>query len=278
MDTEPPLQDDRMINENYKQNPYSFWMIIASLVLIIAAFLSGRYWMEEGEIEKRAESGPFFQVTNRQFSIFLWYNPEFMRVNVSTKRAYLTGFQYREKLNIEPGMANQLAVAPPHILFFYHTWARLVGKKIPLRFISASEFQAFLRYSEEWQPKYWEDAPEEYVRLINSLDQQSEADLRDSLPYEVAVAFQGWKCFFEEGTEINRVLPKVGEMRQFLKLHPFYSRNYWKNLVGNEYLKSLNEDDSNSTRSLKTEELTGFLRVAYYNYIKSLATTTKPSS
>ena len=53
---------------------------------------------------------------------------------------------------------------------------------------------------------------------------------KDELPIIVRQAYQGWKNYFEEGPDINVLDPTYAEVNEFLKDHPHYMRNYWRNI------------------------------------------------
>lgn len=277
MDTNSPLSDDQMINESYKKNPYALWMIIGSLFLLIVSLLVGRDWVEEGGVLVDGKKSPFQEVTNREFSTFLWYNPEFMRANVSMKTAYLSGFQYIEKLSVEPEMAENRVNAPPEVLFFYHAWRRLLSQTILVGPIYADEFRSFVDYAEEWQPKYWKGATEQYRALVAERSEGRD-DIRDQIPDEVALAFQGWKYFFLEGKRVEQFKPTFAQVGEFIEVFPQYRRSYWKNIVGEQYLQSFNNVRNHPDALVPRKELTGFLKIGLYNYLRSREAMAKPSS
>ena len=117
------LNENKFIAEQYSKNPSPFWIwlgVIAAFGLLIWV---GQNWYYQW-IEKRLVENPFLQVTNREMSLFLWQNPEHMRVNVKQKTGYLSAFQYTDKLTVEPLLADNYVEAPPELLFLYHTWHR----------------------------------------------------------------------------------------------------------------------------------------------------------
>ncbi len=245
------LRDDQLIHEGYKSNPKPFWIWLLAILLTLS-FL----WMTQAALQRHIteaiEENPFLQVTNREMSVFLWLNPQHMRAHAARKSGYLPGFQYLDRVGPDLEMLDDYVIAPPELLFLYHTWVRQIGDEIPLRQITSAEFAEFLKYAEEWQPQYWAQAPKGYVELVSGLSKNTEKDLRTTLPHVVQLAFQGWKNYFKEGEAINKYTPTPEELKAFLEQHPHYARPYWRNIVDN-YLK-----DSN--------QFAPFLKVALYNW------------
>ena len=273
------LQEKDFINESYTKNPRPFWFWLAVILTITALIWAGQAWYSSRMAADYAKD-PFLEVTNREFSVFLWQFPERMRINAPRKNGYLTGFQYENKVSLVLDEAEDWVVAPPELLFLYHTWKRQISRELSPRAIPSAEFKDFLNYVEEWKPLNWKQAPNGYVELIdhlygkNSFQDLAELPL-ETLPMQVRQAFQGWKNFFTEGEAINALTPSYREVRAFLKKHPHYARNYWRNIVEAsvpDYLRfsSAHSDDTIVPRS----ELANFLQVALFNYL----TMTKPSS
>lgn len=279
MSSNPPeLQEKDFIQDDRIKNKLPFWLWGVLFTLIVTLIWGTGSWYSQ-KISQEVEANPFLQVTNRQISLFLWQFPEYMRVNKKTGRAgYLPGFQYLDKLNIEPEMADQMVVAPPELLFLYHTWERLLSPEFIPRSIKLSEFKEFLLYAEEWQPKYWPNAPAEYVKFANALLSSSEIESGSipdiAAPKDVVQAFQGWKNFFKEGEAINKTVPTYGQMMTFLNASPHYQRNFWRNILMDSYpnyLKNLNTNPSiNPTLTIPNSEVAPFLKVAFYNYQQSV--------
>lgn len=273
------LSEKDFIQERYSKNPFPFWLWLFLITTVTALFWGGSEWYYT-KLGNLFDSSPFLRVTNRQISLFLWQNPEFMRVNAKSKNGYLTGFQYIDKVSIEEGYADNYAVAPPELLFRYHTWSRLVKDEFSARPIPIDEFQEFLKYAIEWQPGYWPNAPSGYVKMIQNLPKQEQKDLNDlpmsELPFDVRIAFQGWKNFFKDGEAINQMKPTYGDLQKFLSKNPHYARNYWRNIVQDtkpNYLKSFT-DQMNLEKVIPNTEMTSFLRVALYNFLLSNKPTT----
>lgn len=219
------------------------------------------------------ESSPFLQVTNREMSLFLWQNPEFMRANAKLKANYLPAFRYLDKVTIEPSLADDYVSAPPELVFRYHTWKRLIFEDFVQRPMLKKEFSDFLSYAEEWQPYNWGGASSEYALMVDKLPHMddgldlSQLSLRE-VPLEVRMAFLGWKNYFLEGEAIDGILPTYGRLRAFLDEHPHFARNYWINIIEGgipNYLKSIAEGDDDAI--VPAEELSPFLKVAFYNSV-----------
>jgi hypothetical protein len=273
----PQLPDKDFIQDDQpKPNlPFWIWGVIFSVFVTLAWGIGSQL---SNKREQVVDDSPFLKVTNRDFSIFLWQFPEHMRVNITQGRAgYLPGFQYTDKLSIEPGMAEQFVVAPPELLFLYHTWKRQVSPEFIINPIQLSEFKEFLLYAEEWQPKNWPNAPKDYVDFANTLLQNGDIQpgrLPDiSPPKEVAQAFQGWQNFFKDGEAINSLSPLYGEVASFLSVAPHYARNYWRNVIHDkypDYLKTYATGSFSPTVAVPRNELAPFLKFGVYNYEESL--------
>lgn len=276
---EKELAEKDFIHEEYGRNPFPFWGWLLAVIAFTALFSWGLSTYTDTLSHQYADS-PFLRVTNRQISLFLWQNPSHMRAHAKNKNGYLPAFQYAEKIGLNPDYADDYAIAPPELLFLYHTWHRLVSNEFPLRSISTEEFQVFLVDVEEWQPRYWKEAPQGYVELVNSLAEYGDRDLNSLsesvLPLPVRQAFIGWKNYFYEGDRINAFKPTLSEVVAFLKKYPHYARPYWKNIVGQGYLQSLYDNqghlksidnllDVDLKSSISEQELAPFLRVALYN-------------
>lgn len=262
------LQEQNFIREGYSQNPYPFrfWSILVTLFML--GVYAGTYQANQ-TLSDQFRHNPFLQVTNRQFSLFLWQHPQYMRVHAKNKIGYLTGFQYLHKINMELKFSEEPVVIPPDTLFLYHTWKRLLKSYLPIRAISHLEFKEFLNALEEWQPKNWPMAPKEYVKLIEGLEYFKNTHLESELPFDVKQAFYGWKNYFKEGEVINAFNPTFWEMETFLKAYPNYARNFWQNIVREShpnYLLSFSRGGYDKTANIPQNEIAPFLRVAIYNH------------
>jgi hypothetical protein len=264
----PELSEKNFINESNKKDPFPFWLWLVLMAIAAALLWGGMGWYTD-KVNLLFSENPFLQVTNRQMSLFLWQNPEFMRINAKEKGSYLPAFKYLDKVTIDVGFADEYAAAPPELLFRYHTWNRLLKKEFIERPIPLKDFRDFLSYAEEWQPRFWPDAPKGYRQLVEGLSVSKMEDLStlsyDELPLDARIAFQGWQNYFKEGEAINNVQISQSELKKFLSSHPHYARNYWQNIVP-DYLKSEAEKDE---ANVPAKELAPFLKVALYNYLKA---------
>lgn len=276
---EKELSNQPLLEQNFIQNkpvfttlPFWLWLFLATIV--VSLIWGGRQWYSNF-IQKEKTHEPFLEVTNRQFSVFLWQFPSYMRVSVRSKGSYLPGFlATRENFNSATG--EEFVSASPDLLFLYHTWKRLLVPDAIIRPIEAKEFAEFLEYLPEWQPKNWPEAPSGYVKLVESLsDAQNNLQTlpESTLPMLVKQAFQGWKNYFKEGPQINALEPTFQQVTDFLKQHPTYARNYWRNInqvaglqiAGSHYLYGLLEGNESLAAKVPSEQLTPFLKVALFN-------------
>lgn len=193
-----------------------------------------------------------------------------MRVHVKSKNGYLPAFEYAERIGLNPEYADDYVIAPPELLFLYHTWQRLLSAIVIPRKIPAGEFRTFLTAVPEWSPRFWKEAPSDYLTLVDALPEYGDANLNalneKTLPIMVRQAFMGWKNYFFEGEQINRFAPTSAMLMPFLKVYPNYGRNYWRNIMGDTYLKSYHPS---SEGTLPAEEFSALLRVALYNYLQA---------
>lgn len=271
----PELSEKDFIQEGFKKNPLPFWVWFFLLTTFVSLLWGGASWYYS-KLSKVIQDSPFLQVTNRELSLFLWQNSEFMRVNVSEKNNYLPGFQYQNKVTLDLPNADQYVVAPPEVLFRYHTWNRLVSKEFSPRSIPIEEFRQFLDDTQEWEPEYWPQASSEYVKMVNELPKSQLTDLeplpKTVLPQEVRLAFQGWKNYFKEGDSINHMKVTYEEIGQFLQENPHYARNFWRNIVSKatpDYLKTYTFNKFDPQSEIPPPELSPFLKVAIYNFLMS---------
>lgn len=266
------LQEKDFIQDSLRKNPLPAWIWLVVITCLAAILWGISSWYSKFMVTE-TNTNPFLQVTNRQFSLFLWQFPEYMKANYSSKSSYLPGFQSEGRVNVIPSEAEKYVSAPPEILFLYHTWKRLIQNEFSSRSIPVNVFKEFLDYAEEWQPQNWPAAPQSYANLIKNLP-KSNADLNTlpeaELPLEVRQAFQGWRNYFKEGDAINSIHLTFDETEQFLNNYPHYARNYWRNIVEKnypEYLKST-LDSAPKDKTLADNEVAPFLRVAFYNFMQ----------
>ncbi|WP_068469733.1 hypothetical protein [Candidatus Protochlamydia phocaeensis] len=272
----PPLSEKDFIQESPSPAagfPIWLWIFLATAVIAIIWGMTGWY---QGVVQKEKKVEPFLDVSNRDFSVFLWQFPSFLRSNVSNKTGYLPGFlSTKETLNLSS--TEDLVSAPPDLLFLYHTWKRLLVPNFIPRSIAPGEFEEFLQQVEEWQPKNWKKAPEAYVQLIQKEEYKNLKDLQtlpdSTLPLIVRQAFQGWKNYYKEGSLINEISPTISQILSFLKKYPNYRRNYWRNIekianqdvAGLDYLSILLTKSSNLDEKVPVDQVAPFLKVALFN-------------
>lgn len=265
------LPEDKFINESYSKNPRPFWTWMAIIAAGVTFIWGSMNWLGM-KMNEEISSKPFLQVTNRQFSLFLWQFSQFMRGNMPAKLDYLPGFNTGSKLGVKAEDAENTVRTPPEILFYYHTWDRLLKSEFIPRPIPLSEFLEFLDAQAAWKPENWPNAPSEYVSFVEKLSTSKQKDLAEvgltDLPLDVRMAFQGWKNFYKEGDQINAIDPTGTEMETFLATNPHYARNYWRNILMDtqpKYLISVANGDA-SDDSLPANQLSGFLKIAFFNY------------
>lgn len=273
------LSEEQFINEGYAKNPWPFWgWFLAVLATSLLLWVGFSAYVDT--LQEQYAHSPFLQVKNRQMSLFLWQNPSYMRVFAKDKNGYLPGFEYLKKVGLNPEYAEDYVVAPPELFFLYHSWQRQISRETPMRAIPADELYTFLYEVEEWQPRNWKEAPIEYKALVTELPTLGHEDLNllndRALPYVVRQAFIGWKNYFLEGEKIAAFRPTQAQVVQFLEKYPHYARNFWCNIVGTQYLQSLNLTLNEPEALLPDKELAPFLRAALYNAYSSLEQ--KPSS
>ncbi len=261
----PELDEKDFIQE---RGPRFVWIFLFLFLATIALIWGINVW--QGKIEKeRLETEPFYQVTNRDFSLFLWDFPQYMRSNSELSEAYLPHFHTRDQVHVIPDLADEYVSVPPTILYLYHTWDRLLGEKVDSRPISEQGFALFLQENPEWLPEYWKKAPEGYRKLVEHLNRFGDKDLQalsdEALPLKARKAYQGWLDFARNWEKIHLLMPKKQVVEAFVENDPHYARNYWRNLFPH-YLEHLNKKDP-----LKGSEIPYFLKRALYS------TTTKPS-
>lgn len=271
----PPLSEKDFIQNGWSFTSFPFWLWIFLLATVVALVWGSRGWYE-GFMQKFKKNDPFLEVTNREFSVFLWNFPSFMRINTSQKTGYLPGFLTTSE-NFELGTAEDFVSAPPDLIFLYHTWHRLLAPEFIARPISPKEFEDFLEQLPEWKPENWPQAPQEYSQLVDSKNYLQTENLQalpeTTLPLIIRQAFVGWKNYFMEGPQINDLKPTLGEVKTFLEKYPHYARQYWRNIAevnkqkvaGLEYLNGFVSGTFIPDKIIPKEQLTPFLKIALYN-------------
>lgn len=266
MQEHSPLEEKDFIHEEYRKNPWPFWGWLGVVITFTLLFYGSSLFYYSTLAEQYAHH-PFLQVTNREMSLFLWQNPQHMRIHVKKKNGYLPAFQYAERIGLDPEYADDYVVAPPELLFLYHTWHRLLGKVYIPRSISAKEFSTFLSAAPEWLPRFWQKAPIRYIALLDQLQARENENLNlvsfEELPLDVRNAFVGWKNYYFEGDQINALNSTYQDVAHFLAEYPHYGRSYWCNIVGDSYLKTL--QDKKNSEFMPADELSPLLRVALFN-------------
>lgn len=247
------------------------WVFV--LTIFVSLVFSISTWFTT-KLSDQYASDPFLQVTNREFSIFLWQFPEKMRINAKTKTGYLPAFEYLNGVGVDPELADKYVIAPPETLFLFHTWNRFLRPEMSLRPIPVAEFQRFLKDNEQWQPQFWKDAPPQYLSLVERLDAlPPEQDLlslpAQSLPLAIKQSFTGWKNYFSEGDQINTLLPSYAQLEQFLAHAPHYKRSYWRNILKDSYpnyLKDYSLHLYQKDETVPKSQMAPFLKVEMYNF------------
>lgn len=262
-----PLSEKNFIHEGFSKKPGLAFLWLGAIILITFFFWTaqaGYHYFLRSDLQKQS----FFHVTNRNFSLFLWQNPEFMRVNTRIKTdSYLPAFTGLKGITVNPEQADEYVMVPPEVLFRYHTWNRLVGQDFTPHPIYAEEFLQFLRAVPEWQPGYWINAPKEYDEIVSQLLRVAYYQEVVDVPEVVQRAFQGWKNYFKEGEAVNLIQPTYKELNKFLFRFPHYARNYWQNILEATTPRYLEMSEQNASEEIvPSEELAPFLKVALYNF------------
>ena len=269
---EGPVQQRQIGQNSERQSPMFLWGLI--FLGVIALLLIGGRGLLHQEKAPEKETGPFFQVTNRQLSVFQWQNPQYFRVGSSSDLYVKAQGAARVEL------ADKLTTAPQEMLFLYHTWDRLLSGYVMTRPIPMDEFMEFLDYAKEWAPANWPGGPEDYKQWIAGMKATEGDSLHafrmenlqsmslKELPKEVRNAFIGWKNRFREADRINDLSVTVDQMRVFLGKYPNYARNNWRNIYPN-YLETLMDKDADEGAKIADGELEPFLKAAFFNYQQS---------
>lgn len=254
------------------------WAFILILIAFFILFWGVRAW--GSFLITRKTHKPFLYVTYRDFSNFLWQNPNYINLrNEPFLATYLPRYKDHPRR-----FADEIVLAPFDLIYQYHVWKRLLGNSLGKRPIYGSEFKEFLADNCEWQPENWPNAPEGYQDIIKQLPSLQDSDLQTqamkALPLNVRMAFQGWKNYTQEWNAIRNMKIKRGELNSFLKKHPEYNRYYWRNILKDQIPYYLISFPQGSLKKIdrpdvfvSDQELSDFLRIGYYNY----SIMTKPS-
>lgn len=259
--------DKELEEKNFIQEPRGsgfIWIFLGLFLIIMFLIWGVSFWQRRIENDQLAHS-PFYQVTNREFSLFLWQNPRYMRSLVALPENYLGDFHTKDEIHVIPEFADRYVSAPPHVLYHYHVWRRLLeGDSLSALSIGPDSFAVFLSENKEWLPHYWKAAPEGYVELVRGLDNNRMDNLqtlsKNVFPVVVRLAYQGWYNFTREWKEIEKIEPSKMLVKEFLIFHPHYERHFWRNLYP-DYLSHLNNQEG-----LGKRDFTDFLKVALYNF------------
>lgn len=264
------LDEKDFIQEDFHKDKRPMWFFLILLSLVIVGYSLVR--QSQDRLQQRLlEDRLFFNVTNRELSVFLWQNPELMRGNVQSRSNYLPAFEYLGDVTVNPNRADEKVIGPRELLYRYHQWARLLGDKVFDRKIPHKYLMEFLEEDAQWKPEYWKGAPKEYAQayaqgLLEKVD----------LPLKLRQAFHGWFAYKYEGVAINQIVPTAKELRAFLKEQPEYARHNWYFIykeLGMNYLGSLQELEG----VYPLREISPQLRWAYHTATTDVIST-KPSS
>lgn len=253
-------------------NPLLFGIFFVAIIAIL--FTAIHSWYKEHAMQAKKDS-PFYQVTNREFSLFLKENPRFLNTNVSLNEAFLPGTSYIKKISSNIQQADQLVNAPDKIIFEYHTWKRLIDYPAAPRLILIDPFKQFLMDHQEWLPENWKGAPKEYKALYHQIqDGKAPNNLSASpaLPEDIREAFIGWKNYTFEQDEIKEFVPTFEQLKTFLQKYPNFERNFWINLVKEtnpNYLETLSFEKYDPATKVPKDQIVPFLQIAIFNLLKA---------
>lgn len=271
----PPLSEKDFIQNGWRLSSFPFWLWIFIMASLIGIIWGTSSWYQ-GLIKQEKSREPFLEVTNRDFSAFLWQFPSYLRVNVPKKTGYLPGFLSTSE-NFNSATAEEYVSAPPGLIFLYHTWHRLLAPDFIARPIPQAEFIEFLERLPEWKPKNWANAPNGYAEIIDAKKYTGTEDLQKLseavMPFVVRQAFQGWKNYFKEGQKINKMQPTYAQVQTLIDKHPAYARPYWRNIdevenqqvAGSDYLLAMLKGAVVPDAVVPNDQLAPFLKVALFN-------------
>jgi hypothetical protein len=243
-------------------------LTFVALALIVYGVIYSLQHLKEGKSPPQ-----FAQVTNRQYSLFLWQNPQYMTYDLPPSSEYVTGYWDSRKLFADPVVADALVDSSAEMLYLYHTWATLLKSYLPGRPIPAARFMDFLMTCQEWQPRFWPQAPLGYGELVESIAQMNPTEnleelSMDEFSLDLRLAFQGYENYFFEAVQINALKPTYADIAELLQKYPYYARKYWFEALEKEYpnyLLTYTKGAYDPAESVPEDELTPFLRVALFN-------------
>lgn len=264
------LKEKDFIQEGYSKHPASFWGWLFFCIIVAFGVYQFTKFSEHHEVQTVA-SNPFLQVTNREFSLFLWQNPGFMKSNLKSNRNYLPAWE--DRLTPDPEQADEWVEATPEALFMYHTWKRLVGDYNYARNITQTEFLEFLEADPQWKPHFWKQAPLPYATLMEWIGKGGHYDNMRELSYKelpliVRQAFVGWKNYTREKEAIDAVKPTWRQMWTFIDVYPNFKRPFWINFLRDERPDYLEENGAKGPDFVPESAMIGLLKMAIYNYLQ----------
>src|SRR6188474_2361637 len=98
-----PLSEKDYIQNGWRLSSLPFWLWIFLMAALVGIVWGTASWYQ-GLIDKEKKHDPFLEVTNREFSVFLWQFPSFLKTNLPKKSGYLPGFLGTSE-NINPETA-----------------------------------------------------------------------------------------------------------------------------------------------------------------------------
>jgi hypothetical protein len=241
------------------------------LLLVIAVIALTWWWVSFKQNWIASNNQEFGKVTNREFSLFLWQNPEYTRRLAYEKDHHLTQFSKDGGVHIVKNHAEDIVEAPPSLVYNYYYWKKFAGDIDFSREIERDFFYSFLESCPEWLPENWNNAPKSYSKISESLLQLSSKEfkeLQQTLPDNLRQAFFGWLNYYHEGNLINAVAPSYEEVQSFLKEHPNLKRNIWKNLLLEQapnYLQSALDSSIDKEKLYPQGEMTSLFKLLYFN-------------
>jgi hypothetical protein len=224
------MDEKDFIQNNASKDPYPLFIYFAFMLLLIGGLLFVRS-CERSVRQQQQATYPALQVTNRDFQLFLWQHPHFMRLHVKKKSGYLTAFSPIGRGELDPDLAHKWVRAPPELLYRYHRWKRLIDAVIFPRSWSREEWSAFFADNPAWQEE------KEGIKL-----QQ---------------AILGWTNYYLEGDTINEFPIRYAEVLGLVAKYPGFSPDQWQDLNPNYELKGVGV--------VPTGTLPSFVRVAIFN-------------
>ena len=114
-----------------KRSQLPIW---ASLLAFVALILLGYgvvHWVHVSRANT-PYANPFLHVTNRDYSLFLWQNPEM--IGQGRERGYFSAFGAQGNESwLDPILADEMVVSPEYQLMRYHAWNIYARDYLPQR-------------------------------------------------------------------------------------------------------------------------------------------------